>query len=284
MTHAGRSLPQDLIDRARTASTTAPVPARDSATVVVLRDAPDHGIEAYVLRRLASMSFAPGMYVFPGGSVDPGDAVADIPWAGPPPSQWAALLSADEPLTRALVCAAVRETFEECGVLLAGPDASATACVDADWAADRAQLQSGAVSLPELLVRRQLVLRADLLRPWAHWVTPEFEPKRFDTRFFVAALPEGQVPAHFRGESDRGAWVRPADALTLQAEQQIAMLPPTAFTLAELAEFASVADVLAAAAGRQFRRNLPKVIVTGDDVRLLLPGDDGYPDDGDTGG
>lgn len=280
VTRAGRSLPQELIERARAASAGAPVPARDSATVVVLRDAAHHGIEAFVLRRLTSMSFAPGMYVFPGGSVDAGDATADVPWTGPPAADWTSALAAAEPLARALVCAAVRETFEECGVLLAGPDASSTAELDAGWAADRASLQAGATSLPELLVRRGVLLRADLLRPWAHWVTPEFEPKRFDTRFFVAALPTGQVPAHFDGESDLGEWVRPADALQRQAEERIAMLPPTWFTLAELAEFASVADVLSAAGARDIQRVLPKVIVMQDDVRLLLPGDDGYPGDG----
>lgn len=275
----GRSLPRELIERARQASAGQPAPARDSATVVVLRDAPDHGVEAYLLRRLASMSFAPGMYVFPGGSVDPGDLAADVPWSGPPASQWSAALSADDALAQALVCAAVRETFEECGVLLAGPDDRATAAVDDSWAADTTALQTGQLTLPQLLVRRALVLRADLLRPWAHWVTPEFEPKRFDTRFFVAALPTGQAPHHFAGESDLGEWVRPATALQRQAEEQIAMLPPTAFTLAELAEFGSVAEVLSAAEARDVQRMLPKVIVTGEDVRLLLPGDAGYPAD-----
>lgn len=277
-----RSLPQELIERARASVGTMPVPARHSATVVVLRDAPGHGVETYLLRRLRSLHFAPGMYVFPGGSVDPADGAGDLQWVGPSPSQWAAALSADEPLTRALVCAAVRETFEECGVLLAGPDASSVVAVDESWAADRAALQSGEVTLTNLLVRRSLSLRVDLLAPWAHWVTPEFEPKRFDTRFFVAALPAGQVPEHFDGESDLGEWVRPAEALQRQAEQQIAMLPPTAFTLAELAEFGTVAEVLAAAAARDIQRMLPKVIVTGDDVRLLLPGDEGYPADLDT--
>lgn len=275
----GISLPQELIERARAAAGTLPVPARDSATVVVLRDAVDHGVEAYLLRRLRSLSFAPGMYVFPGGSVDPADGATELPWVGPSPAEWTGVLSAGEPLARALVCAAVRETFEECGVLLAGPDGAAAVVVDASWAPDRAALQAGEIALADLLVRRTLSLRADLLAPWAHWVTPEFEPKRYDTRFFVAALPAGQVPAHFDGESDLGEWVRPADALQRQAEQQIAMLPPTAFTLAELAEFGSVADVMAAAAARDIRRILPKVIVTGDDVRLLLPGDEGYPED-----
>ncbi|MDQ1708941.1 MAG: hypothetical protein QOG49_326, partial [Frankiaceae bacterium] len=219
-----------------------------------------------------------GMYVFPGGSVDVRDGAADLPWTGPPADVWTAALSADEPLARALVCAAVRETFEECGILLAGNDGEAVAD-EPGWAADRAALQAGEVSLHEVLVRRGARLRADLLKPWAHWITPEFEPRRFDTRFFVAALPPGQAPTHFTGESDRGEWVRPVDALERHAQEQIAMLLPTAFTLAELAEFGSVADVLDAAAQREIQRVLPKVIVTSDDARLLLPGDEGYPVD-----
>lgn len=277
MEDAAKSLPHEVIERARAASSASPPAARDSATVVVLRDAAGHGVEAYLLRRLMSMSFAAGMFVFPGGSVDPGDAAGDVPWIGPPASAWTAALSADEPLVRALVCAAVRETFEECGVLLAGEE-NGILGRDEEWEADRAALQAGTSTLPQLLVRRGVSLRADLLRPWAHWVTPELEPKRFDTRFFVAALPPGQQPVHFDGESDLGEWVRPADALERQAQQQIALLPPTAFTLAELAEFGSVADVLAAAQVREIQRVLPKIIVTGDDVRLLLPGDAGYPD------
>ncbi|MEO6714484.1 MAG: NUDIX hydrolase [Mycobacteriales bacterium] len=272
-----RSLPQELIERARAAAGQLPPPARDSSTVVVLRDAAGHGVEAYVLRRLTSMSFAPGMYVFPGGSVDDSDRADDVPWSGPAAAEWAAALSADVALARALVCAAVRETFEECGILLAGPDGGPVVALDESWASERAALQTGAATLRDILVRRGVPLRADLLRPWAHWVTPEFEPKRFDTRFFVAALPAGQRPAHFGGESDRGEWVRPADALERQAAQDIAMLPPTAFTLAELAEFGSAQDVLDAAQSREIQRVLPKVVVTGDDVRLLLPGDDGYP-------
>lgn len=274
-----RALPDEIVDRARALAEggfTAAEP-RHASTVVVLRDAAGHGVEAYLLRRLRSMSFAAGMYVFPGGSVDPRDADVAVPWAGPPAAAWATALTADEPLARALVCAAVRETFEESGVLLAGPDAATIATLDDSWAAARAALLDRSVSLTELLTQRGLTLRADLLRPWAHWVTPEVEPKRFDTRFFVAALPAGQQPLHFAGESDRGEWSRPSDALSRQASGEIGMLPPTAFTLAELAEFGSVADVLAAAGHREIRRMLPKILLNGDDVRFLLPGEPGYP-------
>ncbi|HEX8001763.1 MAG TPA: NUDIX hydrolase [Mycobacteriales bacterium] len=271
-----RRLPPELHERARAVASGGVTPAepRHAATVVLLRDG-TAGVEAYLLRRLGSMAFAGGMWVFPGGSVDPRDGDADIAWQGPPASEWAAPLSADERLARGLVAAAVRETFEEAGVLLASP----VDVMEKDrWAAEQAALLDRSASMAEVLARNGLVLRADLLRPWAHWVTPEIEPKRFDTRFFVAALPEGQEPVHFRGESDHSEWVRPVDAVRRHAEGELGMLPPTVFTLAELSAYDTVAAVLDAATARDVQRVLPRIVVDGDDVLLLLPGDPGYPE------
>ncbi len=290
-----RRLPDDFLERARaiaTGSVRAPTP-RHAATVVLLRNAAHaegaptgtaHGTEAFVLRRLASMSFAGGMYVFPGGSVDERDADEhrDVAWVGPEPAEWAGVLDADEQLARALVCAAVRETFEESGVLLAGPDDTSTVDVATDpehWAGEQAARLDRSAAMVDVLARNGLALRADLLRPWAHWTTPEIEPKRFDTRFFVAALPAGQTPVHFAGESDRSGWVRPRDAVAQHAAGDMHMLPPTVFTLAEMAEYADVAAVLDAATRRDIRRVLPKIVVTDEDeIRLLLPGEPGYPE------
>ena len=129
MTADPRAVPPAVAAQARAAAGDPDRPVavpRHASTVVLLRDVADQataggpGVEAYLLRRVASMSFAAGMYVFPGGSVDPRDADIEVSWSGPPASAWAGVLNADEPLARALVCAAVRETFEECGVLLAG--------------------------------------------------------------------------------------------------------------------------------------------------------------------
>jgi 8-oxo-dGTP pyrophosphatase MutT (NUDIX family) len=257
---------------------------RHAATVVLLRDSLDGpGIEAYLLRRSASMVFS-GMYVFPGGRVDPDDAQEDIDWSGPPATEYAGVLTADVPLARALVCAAVRETFEESGVLLAGPDPdSVVADVSApEWETDRQALMSREHGMAQFLRRRGLVLRADLVRPWAHWVTPEPEPVRFDTRFFVAALPTGQRPRQIEGEADRWQWMKPADALAQHADGEMRMLPPTSFTLAELTEYPDVASVMAAAAARDVRPVLPRLILVDDDLRYLLPGDE-LPGDGDGG-
>src|SRR5437763_5946154 len=275
-------LPQEAAAyvRALAAGEATAAEPRHASTVVLLRDRPD-GMQAYLLRRARTMAFAAGMYVFPGGSVDPRDeTLSDDAWAGPPPAAWAALLSADEGLTKALVCAAVRETFEESGVLLAGAgrDDVVADTTGEDWELDRVALVDRSLSFAALLDRRGLVLRADLLRPWAHWITPELEPKRFDTRFFVAALPTGQRTRDVGGEADRVAWVRPGDALAAADSGAMGMLPPTAFTLSELATYETVTAVLAAGTARDVKPVLPKIVLGDDDeARLLLPHDEGYP-------
>src|SRR3954464_2275132 len=275
-------LPQEAAAyvRALAAGEATAAEPRHASTVVLLRDRPD-GMQAYLLRRTRTMAFAAGMYVFPGGSVDPRDeTLSDAAWAGPPPAAWASLLSADEALTKALVCAAVRETFEESGVLLAGagPDAVVADTTGDDWETDRAALVDHSLSFAAMLDRRGLTLRADLLRPWAHWITPEVEPKRFDTRFFVAALPTGQRTRDVGGEADLVAWVRPADALAAADGGEMGMLPPTAFTLSELATYDDVAAVLDAGTARDVKPVVPKIVVGDDDgARLLLPHDEDYP-------
>ena len=246
--------------------TLSPAPPRDAATVALLRDAPG-GFEVYLLRRVRGMAFAGGMHVFPGGSVDPADAAEPgFGWAGPPPSAWAQAFRCDEPLARALVCAAVRETFEESGVLLAGttPDDVLHDVSTDEWEAERAALEAREQSLSELLGRRHLVLRADLLRPLAHWITPEAEARRFDTRFFAARMPAGQVCREVGTEADSRSWVRPKDAL----EQGLTLMAPTLAVLRDLAAYDDVETSLAAE--RTIRPVQPHLVVGEDgDVRLL---------------
>jgi 8-oxo-dGTP pyrophosphatase MutT (NUDIX family) len=245
----GWRLPEALVAQVRRflAGESGPPPVpRLAATVVLMRPA-ESGFEAYVLRRAASMAFASGMYAFPGGGVDPADAGAHVGWAGPSPEQWARRLGRPASEAQAVVCAAVREVFEEAGVLLA--EGAADTGGDG-WESDRRRLVGRDAHLAEVLARRGLVLRSDLLGAWARWVTPEFETRRFDTYFFVAALPEGQLPRDVSGEADLTMWVRPADAVARYEAGQIAMLPPTVVMLRELAAYPDVAAVLAAAAER----------------------------------
>ena len=166
----------------------------------------DEGPVVYLLRRQVSMDFAGGMFVFPGGGVDQRDFDATVGWAGPPPAEWAQRLGSDEDMARALVCAAVRETFEESGVLLAGPSADEVVAdtTGEDWEADRVALESRELAMTDFLTRRGLVLRTDLLGAGTGWLTPVFEPKRYRTWFFVALLPEGQRTRDVSSESVRG--------------------------------------------------------------------------------
>jgi 8-oxo-dGTP pyrophosphatase MutT (NUDIX family) len=266
-------VPPSLLKRARAfldAGDAAQVSApRHAATVVLLRDA-DGGPEVYLLRRAGTMAFAAGMHVFPGGSVDPRDGETATAWAGPDAAAWAGWLGCDEPLARALVCAAVRETFEESGVLLAGPDAGSVVAdtTSDDLERDRLALLDRTVSVAEMLARRRLVLRSDLLRPWAHWITPEFEPKRFDTRFFVAAVPEGQRPRDVSGEADDTVWLPVSEAVAQHEAGALAMLPPTIESLRDLSAFPTVAAALAVP--RAVRPILPRLVQDGDEIQLLV--------------
>jgi len=163
-------------------------------------------------------------------------------------------------------------------VLLAGPANSSPADLVSDsaaLAADRHALLTGSASLGEVLSRRGLVLRADLLTPWARWITPEASPRRFDTWFFAAALPPGQAATAAPeghadpGESESGTWLGPAAALEAAQAGEITLLPPTAVTLGELAGHHDVAGILAR---RQvITPRLPKVILEDGRARLAMP-------------
>jgi 8-oxo-dGTP pyrophosphatase MutT (NUDIX family) len=266
-----QDVPPSLRERARAhldAGAAASVaPTRDASTVVLLRDGAT-GPEVYLLRRAGTMAFAAGMYVFPGGSVDPRDGEPADTWAGPVPSRWAGWLGCAEPLALALVRAAVRETFEESGVLLGGPDGGSVVAdtTGHDLESDRLALLDRSASMAEVLDRRGLVLRSDLLRPWAHWITPEFEPKRFDTRFFVAAVPPGQLARDVSGEADTTVWLPVRDAVAAHEAGDLAMLPPTIESLRDIAALATVDDVLTAP--REVRPVLPRLVEVGDRMGL----------------
>ena len=276
-----------------------PAAARDAATVLLLRPARPSG------------SDPPGP-VPPGAGARPGApggtacrcscCGAPGPWRsrparpcsragrstpGTPRSRWpgrartpprgAPAWTAPPALARALVCAAVRETFEETGVLLAGPtDATLVADTSAaDWEADRQALLDHTLSLAGLLNRRGLVLRSDLLRPWARWITPEVEPRRYDTRFFAAALPPGQRTRHVGGEADEVAWWPPEAAIQAARDGTLRLFPPTAVCLAQLAASGGLAAALAAP--RDLSPVTPAVAASGGEFWLILPPGLEYP-------
>lgn len=227
---------------------TPPLIPRPAATIMLVRDGAysAHGISVFLMRRHSGMHFAPGVMVFPGGGVDDRDRNPAIAWSGPEPSWWARRFGIDTGLAEALVCTAVRETFEESGVLFAGPadDPHSIVADASEYSDSRRALSAGELSFADFLHREKLVLRADLLRPWANWVTPEAErTRRYDTYFFVGALPAGQRADGQNTESDLAGWITPEAALEDFAAGRTLLLPPTWTQLDSLAGH-TVAEVL----------------------------------------
>ncbi len=265
-------LPREAAARARAvaAGSDEAVAVRPASTVVLVREVPT-GLEAYLQRRHSSLRFAGGMHAFPGGRVDPADA--DEPaWVGPAADAWAQRFGAQPDAARAHVVALVRELFEEAGVLLATPvDDRAT------WPGedDRAAVAAGSLSLAQLLARHRLALDCRRLRGWSVWLTPRFERRRFDTWFFVAPLPEGQQPRVASAESHDGRWVDPRTACDEAEAGTMAMLPPTWWTLRDVARAGSLAALLAEPPAMV--RYTVGWVPHGEGARLVLPDDPRYP-------
>lgn len=271
----GQWFPADWPERIRalTEGTLTPVTPRRAATVMLLKDTAD-GPVVHMLRRRASMAFAGGAYAYPGGGVDARDDDHLVRWAGPTRAWWADRLGVDEKAAQAIVCAAVRETYEEAGVLLAGPSPETVVgdTTGDDWEGDRAALVARDLSFAEFLDRRGLVLRSDLLGAWTRWITPEFESRRYDTWFFVAALPEGQRTRNASTEADRVVWIRPGEAADAYDKGELVMMPPTVATLRQLVPYPTAAETLAAAPGRDLTAVLARASLENGDIVLSWPG------------
>ena len=236
------------------------IPIRDAATVVLLRDGAVD-LEAWMLTRVQQMVFAAGMSVFPGGRVDEADT--GLPFTPGAGEAIAARLGCDESHARALLGAAVRETFEETGVLLTVPVA--------DLSGARADVELGRVAFGDLLRFNGLMIDAQVLHPWARWITPPGEVRRYDTRFFVGALPDGAEAQDVTSESSAAGWIGVGEALAQLSRGERGMLPPTIATLASLVPFATVAEVFAAAAARSLDPVQPEIRVEGERVIAELP-------------
>ncbi|MEU6007288.1 NUDIX hydrolase [Streptomyces sp. NPDC047453] len=275
----GQWFPPDWPDRIRALAdgSLTPVAPKRAATVMLLKET-GSGPAVHMLRRRASMAFAGGAYAYPGGGVDSRDDDHHVRWAGPSRAWWADRLGVDEKAAQAIVCAAVRETYEEAGVLLAGPDADSVVgdTTGADWEADRAALVARELSFAEFLDRRGLVLRSDLLGAWTRWITPEFESRRYDTWFFVAALPEGQRTRNASTEADRTVWIAPAEAAAGYDRGELLMMPPTIATLRQLVPCGSPAEALTAARSRDLTPVLARARLVAGEVVLTWPGHDEF--------
>jgi len=264
-----------------------PVAVRDAATVMLVRDASDgSGMEVFMLRRNLNSDFVGGAYVFPGGAVDEADGHADLERI----CQGRSDASASDQLGidrggLAYWVAAIRECFEEAGVLLAVPEGADDVISFADdtiaerFTAHRNAVDKGERRLIEICEEERLRLDVDRIHYFSHWITPEGPPRRYDTRFFVAAAPPGQVPLHDDRETIANLWVRPQDALDRHAAGELDMILPTIRNLLAIGRFDRSADLLDHARTISgVPAILPRIVRDEGGMRILMPDDPGYDD------
>ncbi len=236
-----------------------PVPVRLAATLMLVRDG-DEGLEVFMVARHRAIEFASGALVFPGGSVDPGDET----------------LAAGryEAREAALRVAALRETFEECGVLLAKA-AEGEAWLSPERAAEIGAA-SGSASFGEIVAREKLRIGLEALIPFAHWITPPISPKLFDTAFYIAEAPKGQVARHDGSEAVDSVWISPARALEAAERGVYTIVPVTRLNLAMLGKSSDVAGALKAARERHIVAVEPRAERLEKGWRMHIPIEAGY--------
>ena len=248
----------------------ASAPAVPAATAVILRDRPD-GIEVFMVVRHHAIDFASGALVFPGGKVDAGDS--DPVWAHLAPSD-------AEPAERAFIVAAARETFEEAGLVLARRRGTHTmvAAQDAHGLVERyrAPILAGTATYSDLIVDEDLLLATELMVPFAHWITPEGLPKRFNTYFYLVAAPVEQLGAHDGMESVEGLWIAPQQALREAEAGTRTLVFATQMNLGKLARYQTVAEAVSASRATPVVTVMPRMERTATGRILHIPEEAGY--------
>jgi 8-oxo-dGTP pyrophosphatase MutT (NUDIX family) len=255
---------------------------------MLVRDAPAAGggsqLEVLMVRRNLRSDFVGGAYVFPGGAVDPldGGAEAEALCAGRSDAEASALLGFESG-GLAYWVAVVRETFEEAGLLLAQRDGdrgplSGDPAEEARLAAARVAVNDGSLRFLDMCRHERLRLGVGDIHYFAHWITPRGAPRRYDTRFFVAAAPQGQIAAHDAGETIADVWITPDDALARHRTGEIEIIFPTIRNLQAIGRFATSMELLAAAAAASSSVPAiePRVVPDGNGMRIVLPGDPAY--------
>ena len=246
-------------------------PAVPAATILVLRGDAAR-LEVFMVVRHHQIDFASGALVFPGGKADEQD--------GDPRLASRLDGAAPDPIRRALQVCALREAFEECGVLLARADGNSDIVNAARVAAlepYRKRIHAGECSIADMLEREGLRLACDALVPFAHWVTPENMPKRFDTHFYLAVAPQDQVLLHDGHESVDSTWITPADALAGAAEKKYTVIFPTLRNIERLGHATSVEDAIARAKASRIVSVLPRIERRADGSQwLTIPSEAGY--------
>jgi len=254
-----------------------PVEPRPAAAIVLLRERPHGGIETFMVRRHVRSEFVPDVYVFPGGSVKPGDREAEnTPGLCVPPT---GDHLGETTIGAGLRAAAIRELLEEAGVLLAEQGGHILAVASdhtARFAEHRRRLQQNETTLAAVAQAEGLALATDRLTYFAHWITPGVMPKRFDTFFFIAAAPQEQQAAHDQLETTAGTWIAPAEALAQFEQGSFPLVFATIHQLRALNAFTSIAD-----AGARLRQQaipviLPRAAWRDGTIDIRLPGEPGY--------
>ncbi len=260
-----------------------PVEAVPAATIMMLRPGADGGIETFMVVRHHQIDFASGALVFPGGKADPADFDARL--------EERLSGAADEPNMRAIQVASIREVFEECGVLLARPRGSAN-LVDGERLAGlapyRQRLNDGELTIARFVEQEDLELACDLLVHFAHWITPDMMPKRFDTHFFLCLAPPDHLAVHDGYESVDSVWIEPKQAVEDGANGKFTIIFPTLRNIKKLSEFATPEAALAESAKRPVVTVQPWMEDREDGKYLCIPVEAGYdiseqrmPDRGD---
>ncbi len=254
-----------------------------SATVTLVRDTP-RGIEVLMMRRNLKSGFVPGMYVFPGGGLDDNDLLFKNNGLCACLDDVRASATLGVPADGlAYWAAAIREAYEESGLLLARGSAGGMIALDdaataSRFDAHRRQLNAGAVDFAALLKTENLQLAADQLTYFAHWITPVSAPRRYDTRFFMAEAPAGQQPFQDERETIAAEWVHPGAALSRHQRGQFEMRTPTVRTLETFAGFDNVANLRQGLnKSGEIRTMLPRINKQG---QRIMPGEPGYEEAG----
>ena len=253
-------------------------PIKPAATVILMREAEESGFEIFIVKRSSRSSFG-SLYVFPGGKLDPEDTEKDLYACceGMDDEEASARLGIEnDGLSFWIAC--IRECFEETGVLLTNPNDSLIQEYE-KLSSLRKQLNNKEISFKDICISESLRLRTNNIVPCAHWITPAIEPKRFDTRFFLAKVNAKQLASHDGFELTESFWIKPKDALVKLKEGKMNMILPTISNIEQLAEFSSAFEAFNYFEGlgnNAIESILPKFVKQDGKWVGFLPGEKGY--------
>lgn len=259
------------------------VTPQDASTVILLRDNPDKpalGFEVLMVRRSSKSSFVPSAYVFPGGRVEKNDSLPRMErYCRPEDTNRAISHLENTPSANAalgILVAAIRETFEEAGLLLAYQDGGKPLSFSDEKMESRLRqyrdaLNKGTVKFSQILEEGKFTLALDCLHYFSHWITPELSPMRYDARFFVATVPAGQKALPDGEEVTGHVWITPAQALEKYRSRKFYMVAPTVVTLEELSAFKTIQEVIDSTKTKNVKSVLTRLVFAENDVQEHTP-------------